>query len=129
MADLSAWDVVAEERIRAAQEEGQFDNLPGFGQPLPDVDLNDPNWWIKRKLKAERLSLLPPILEAKLARERTLESLHELRDERTVHDRLSKLNEQIRAAFYSPQFGPPVTCAPVDVEKAVAEWHRRRGAA
>jgi hypothetical protein len=26
--------LIAEKRIRAAQEEGQFDNLPGKGQPL-----------------------------------------------------------------------------------------------
>jgi hypothetical protein len=29
---------IAEDRIRAAQEEGEFDNLPGNGKPLPLED-------------------------------------------------------------------------------------------
>lgn len=29
---------IAEERIRQAQEEGEFDNLPGKGKPLPPDD-------------------------------------------------------------------------------------------
>jgi len=30
------WESWIEEKIRAAQEQGQFDNLPGAGKPLPD---------------------------------------------------------------------------------------------
>lgn len=32
---MSKWDKIIEEKIRAAQEEGKFDNLKGHGQPLP----------------------------------------------------------------------------------------------
>ena len=32
-----SWHVLAEGRIRDAQAAGQFDNLPGFGQPLLTV--------------------------------------------------------------------------------------------
>ncbi len=31
-----SWESWIEEKIRAAQEQGQFDNLPGAGKPLPD---------------------------------------------------------------------------------------------
>ncbi|KIL36316.1 molecular chaperone DnaJ [Cohnella kolymensis] len=31
--------IIAEERIREAQREGAFDNLPGAGKPLPPDDL------------------------------------------------------------------------------------------
>lgn len=58
---LTAWTIVAEQLIRAAQDEGQFDNLPGFGQPIPDIDEpHDEFWWIKAKLKRERVSIASP---------------------------------------------------------------------
>ena len=124
---MSDWHVLAEERIRAAQEAGAFDNLPGFGRPIADLDgPPDPNWWLKRKLKVEKLSFLPAVLEAKLARERTLERLHDLPTEAEVRRRLAVLNAQIERAMLSPQEGPPVILTPVDVESAVADWRIRR---
>ena len=33
-----AIQVVAENRIREAIEEGQFDDLPGLGKPIADID-------------------------------------------------------------------------------------------
>lgn len=48
--------VVAENKIRAAIEAGEFDNLPDFGQPSPLIDEPyDPFWWIRRKLRDEQL--------------------------------------------------------------------------
>lgn len=48
--------VVAENKIRAAIEAGEFDNLPGFGQPSPLIDEPyDPFWWIRSKLRDEQL--------------------------------------------------------------------------
>src|SRR5215213_528407 len=35
---LQMWEDLAEQRIRAAQEEGLFDDLPGRGQPLTLYD-------------------------------------------------------------------------------------------
>lgn len=52
-----AIELVAENRIRQAMEEGQFDNLPGLHQPIPDLDLPyDPDWWIKQWVRREVLS-------------------------------------------------------------------------
>jgi hypothetical protein len=51
-----AIQIVAENRIRAAMEAGEFDNLPGFGKPSPLIDEPyDPYWWIRRKLTREQL--------------------------------------------------------------------------
>lgn len=48
--------VIAENKIRAAIEAGDFDNLPGFGKPSSIIDEPyDPHWWIRRKLRQERL--------------------------------------------------------------------------
>lgn len=47
---------VAENRIREAQRRGQFDNLPGAGRRLPDIDEPyDPTWWIRAWMRRERL--------------------------------------------------------------------------
>jgi hypothetical protein len=50
----SAVQLVAENRIRQAMEEGQFDDLPGLGKPIPDIDEPyDPNWWAKQWIRRE----------------------------------------------------------------------------
>jgi hypothetical protein len=52
-----AVQVVAENRIREAIEEGQFDDLPGLGKPIPDIDEPyDPDWWIKKWIRREGMS-------------------------------------------------------------------------
>jgi hypothetical protein len=48
--------IVAENKLRAAIEAGEFDNLPGLGRPSPLIDEPyDPFWWIRRKLQREQL--------------------------------------------------------------------------
>jgi hypothetical protein len=49
--------IVAENKIQAAIDAGEFDRLPGLGKPSPLVDEPyDPFWWIRRKLRAEQLN-------------------------------------------------------------------------
>jgi hypothetical protein len=51
-----AMRVIAENKILAAIEAGEFENLPGLGQPSPLIDEPyDPFWWIRRKLRLEQL--------------------------------------------------------------------------
>jgi hypothetical protein len=51
-----AMRLVAENKLRAAIEAGEFDNLPGVGKPSRLIDEPyDPFWWIKRKLREENL--------------------------------------------------------------------------
>lgn len=55
-----AMQVVAENKLRAAIEAGEFDNLPGLGKPSPLIDEPyDPWWWIRRKLRQENLPADP----------------------------------------------------------------------
>lgn len=52
-----AIQIIADNKIRAAIEAGEFDNLPGLGQPAAIFDEPyDPHWWIRRKLKREQLA-------------------------------------------------------------------------
>jgi hypothetical protein len=124
---IQKFESFAERKIREAQAEGQFDALPGFGKPIPDLDEpDDENWWIKSKLKREGLVILPPILEARRDIERTLEAVRLLQTERQVRVCLNALNERIRAAHFSPAGGPPDGVRPVDVEAIVAKWQTAR---
>jgi len=52
-----AIDIVVEDKICAAIERGEFNDLPGFGKPHPICDEPyDPNWWVRRKLRQEGLA-------------------------------------------------------------------------
>lgn len=54
---IGAIPIIAENRIREAMEQGEFENLEGAGRPFHDLDGHDaPDWWITRKLKREWLS-------------------------------------------------------------------------
>ncbi len=47
---------IAESKIKRAMDDGEFDNLPGFGKPFEfDDSAYDPNWWIRRKVERESL--------------------------------------------------------------------------
>lgn len=49
-----AIELVAENRVREAIEAGQFDDLSGYGKPIPDIDEPyDPDWWVKQWIRRE----------------------------------------------------------------------------
>lgn len=52
-----AIDLISENRIRQAIEEGKFDDLPGTGKPISDIDEPyDPMWWVRQWMRREKLS-------------------------------------------------------------------------
>jgi Domain of unknown function (DUF1992) len=122
-----SWESFTDRRIREAREEGAFDALPGFGKPIPDLDgPDDENWWLKKKLREERLVVLPPILEARLDTEKTLAAVASMVTEVQVRRALTELNERVRKAHFSAAGGPADGVRPVDIEAVVAEWKRGR---
>jgi hypothetical protein len=48
-----AIQIIADDKSRSAIERGEFDRLPGLGRPLHFDASNDPDWWIRRKLRDE----------------------------------------------------------------------------
>jgi hypothetical protein len=121
--DFETW---IERQIREARERGEFDDLPGAGEPIPDRGArHDPNWWVKQKLRDEGLSYLPPSLalrrDAAEARERALRA----RSDAEARDILDAINGRIRDALRAPPQGPSLDLLPFDVEALIAE--RRRG--
>ena len=121
------WASYAEEQIREAQEAGEFENLPGFGKPIPGIDEPyDENWWVKEKLRREQISALPPALEIARDKERTLAALASLTSEAEVRRELAALNERIRRTHYGCLWGPPCDTLPVEVEVLVRQWKASR---
>lgn len=115
-----------ERQIREAQEEGAFERLSGAGKPLPPLHPEEEAWWIKRKLKAERLDVLPEALEIRREVDRVLASLAGLTEERAVRERLLALDARIRKVNRTTIAGPPTSVGPLDVEALVARWREGR---
>ena len=113
--------------IREAQEQGEFDRLSNAGKPLPLTGVLEEAWWIKEKLRREKVSDLPEALAIRHEAEAVLEGLERLSDEQVVRERLEALNARIRKLNRTHVAGPPTTLAPLDVEAAVARWHAARG--
>ncbi len=83
---------IAEERIREAQEQGAFDDLPGKGEPLPEVDESG----IPEELRMayhvlKNANCLPPEVEERKQIATLCELLDEESDEQMRVQQMRKL--------------------------------------
>ncbi|WP_326795050.1 DUF1992 domain-containing protein [Streptomyces sp. NBC_01808] len=114
-------------QIREAAERGGFDDLPGKGKPLADLDRPyDELWWVKAKMAREQLSALPPSLAVRKEAEAALTAVTSARSEKEVREIVAEVNEKIRAAHRAPAVGPPLKLAPLDADTLVREWREGR---
>lgn len=117
-----------ESLMKRALDEGDVSRLEGHGKPLESLDGNyDPDWWLKDKMKREKLSSAPREFELRRRVEAEKESLFALRDEAEVRRRLAAINAKIGEFNAHYVFGPTGTLGPVDVEALLAAWRSRRG--
>jgi uncharacterized small protein (DUF1192 family) len=120
------WDSWIEEQIRRAQEAGQFDNLEGAGKPLPGLDNGyDPDWWAKKLVRREGVSILPPALELLRKVEAEVTKILALGREADVRARVAALNAEIARLNATAAEGPPTRLSPLDVEAIVERWRLR----
>jgi hypothetical protein len=111
-------------QIRAAIEQGAFDNLPGAGKPSTGESY-DPDWWVKQLMQREQVSMLPPSLELVRKVRAELAAIEKLDREAVVRDRITALNVEIARFNATVVEGPPTNLGTFDVDQVVARWRTR----
>lgn len=129
LGDVARFESWVERQIREATERGEFDNLPGAGQPIPGLNgRDDEDWWVKGFLEREKISPpLPTSLALRKEIQNLPETLADVTDEQTVRAIVTDLNQRILDSHRRKVDGPPIVLRPVDVEQAVADWHNKPG--
>ena len=121
-----SWESWVERKIRESIEAGEFDNLPGAGQPIAELARPyDELWWLRKKLREEQLSVDPPTLVLRREYHDTLARIADARTEGEVRRLVAGINEKIIYVNSHTTFGPPTELVPLDVERVVAGWRTR----
>jgi DnaJ-like protein len=121
------WESWVDRQVREASERGEFDNLPGTGQPLPDLDKpRDEMWWVKRLIEREKLGVTPPALALRKALQDARSAIAEQSSEEAVRRIVAEINTRIRRLNRVAHTGPPSTLMPLDVEEVVERWRATR---
>jgi Domain of unknown function (DUF1992) len=114
-------------QIREATERGEFDNLPGAGKPIADLDKpHDERWWIKQKLRRENLTWVPPTIALRREAEEALLAAYRASSEERVRRIVAEINGRILEGNRKAASGPPLNLTPLDVERVVRTWRERR---
>jgi hypothetical protein len=120
----AAW---VEIQIQQAMRNGEFDNLPGAGKPIPGIDgPYDPDWWLKRLIERERITVLPPALALRKEDAELDATLDRESRPAEVRRILEDFNARIIDARRQLQGGPPVITPLRDVDEQLEAWRRRR---
>jgi hypothetical protein len=120
-----------DKQIRDATARGEFDNLPGAGKPIADLDKPYDEVWVQRHLQKQGVStedLLPTPLRLRKEIERLPETVRTLGGEQAVREVVEELNQRIMQHLRAPT-GPPVPVVPVRVERVLEGWRADRRAA
>jgi hypothetical protein len=113
---------LVERRIRTAMERGEFDDLPGAGEPIADLDVSyDPDWWAKKWIRRERLLDAARKLDRHRCREVSRARLDP--DRRAARRRLDEIDGAIAAL--NEELAPEDRLDRVDVDSVLREvWNR-----
>lgn len=126
---MNVWDRLAESRIAEALREGQFDALPGLGQPIPDLDEGwDETRWLREKLKAEDLRTMPPAWTIRQWAREEAAKLLDTDDENLLRERVAAFNVELVRRMRNALWGPPVDVAPIDADALIGSRRAERSA-
>lgn len=116
-----------ESLLKKALAEGDIRNLEGHGKPLASLDgAYDPDWWLKDKMKREKLTSMPREFELRRKVEAEKDVLLAVKDEAEVRRRLGAINAEIGKFNAHYVFGPTGTLGLVDIEAFLETWRRWR---
>jgi hypothetical protein len=114
-------------QVKQAMERGEFDNLPGAGKPLGDLgSLHDRDWWLKKLIERERISVLPAALQLRKDDAELDALLDREATEKQVRTTLEDFNRRVIEARRQLQGGPPVVTPTRDIDAEVERWRERR---
>ncbi|GAB3485030.1 DnaJ family domain-containing protein [Nocardiopsis coralliicola] len=112
--------------VREAEDRGEFDNLPGRGKPIPDIDRpRDDLWWVRKKAQEEGVAPLPRALALRREAEDARAAALAARTDDEARRILADVNAVIAAEIRSPQAGPPITIGPIDIDRVLEERRQR----
>jgi hypothetical protein len=125
-----SFETWVERQISRAQAEGQFDDLPGAGKPLPRRSEDESVYeWVVEKARKENIDLfgmLPPGLALRKEREDLPQRIAALPSEAAVRALVEDFNDRVQAHWRRPQLRADVVPGMADVDELVAGWHRDR---
>ena len=87
---------------------------------------HDPDWWLKKLVEREKISVLPPALQLRKDDAELDAKLDRHTAESEVRRELEEFNARVMKARYTPVDGPPLVTMPRDVEADVDAWRERR---
>jgi hypothetical protein len=116
--------------IQQAIRRGDFDDLPGAGQPITNLrEIYDPDWWIRKKIEREQITGLgPPALTLRTEDAGLDARLDSAASETVVRDILDDFNRRVIEARKQLSGGPPVVTPTRDVAAQLSAWRERRAA-
>jgi hypothetical protein len=124
-----SWETWVDRQVREGMDRGDFDDLPGHGKPIDDIDRpRDELWWVKSKLRREEAQVLPPTLVLRKEVEDARARIAAAPTEDEVRLIVAAINEKIARANSRATAGPPSTVVTLDVERTVAKWQAAREA-
>jgi hypothetical protein len=89
-----------ERKIQEAIDAGEFDDLPGSGKPIGDLDITyDPTWWVRKWVTRERVRDAADELRRTVRREVPRLRLRDDEHARARLDQLRKAIEEINCAL------------------------------
>ena len=108
-----------ERTLREAAEAGEFDDLPGRGKPIGDIDLPyDADWWVRKWWERNRALDEASTLAADV--QRRLPTVMAQRDEAAVRTGLEDLNRAIATR------GAGLGLEELPIDEMLAGWRARR---
>ena len=117
---------IIEKRIKEAQEKGEFDDLPGHGEPLKIEDDSHIPEDLRLAYKIlKNADCLPPELELKKEIRQMEDMLGDIPDEREKYRYLKKINYKIMQLNMMGKNSPLLDETQIYYKKIVDRWGKK----